>query len=325
VKDTDFFSNNIYIVLPTRKNPKVYLAIDGANVKFNSFKLYNPFSKKAKILKFFAFLYPKFNIIKKEKTDFIKYIEKLLQQNLTVSTYISTDKDKAIIQLQTDSKIIGYMKVGLTSRGNKRVENEIRAIEILQKINPIEIIKKGVYRGHQFVITKNIDGHIGNIQENDLNNILSSLKRNKMIPLKDHPRVKNIYVELKKLNLQKFLAYYESLNLNGYAMLVFEHGDFAPWNIMKQKSGYKLFDLEYFVEDGLEYFDLIKYHYQISILLHNDQNDKLLNNILNKIDHDSKIEIFSLFILKEIIIKINEKKSFDKEEQLMKLLSARKS
>ena len=48
----NFFSSNQYLFLPTKRNPKVALVIDDVNLIDNAFKLYNPFSKKAKIFSF---------------------------------------------------------------------------------------------------------------------------------------------------------------------------------------------------------------------------------------------------------------------------------
>ena len=56
MKDFNFFSDNKYIVLPTKTKPKVFLSIDN-NCKKNSFKLYQPFSFKAKLLKSIAFYF----------------------------------------------------------------------------------------------------------------------------------------------------------------------------------------------------------------------------------------------------------------------------
>ena len=85
--------------------------------------------------------------------------------------------------------------------------------------------------------------------------------------------------------------------------LVYEHGDFAPWNIVKVKDDYVPFDFEYFVEDGLEYFDLIKYYYQIGNLLEKKTNDELKKYIYSKIKFDEIEIIYELYLIKENIMK----------------------
>ena len=47
----EFFSDSNYLYIPTSKNPKVVIALNNKKIAKNSFKLYNPFSKKAKIVK----------------------------------------------------------------------------------------------------------------------------------------------------------------------------------------------------------------------------------------------------------------------------------
>ncbi len=47
----DFLSGERYIVLPTKSNPKVYLSIGNSDRAKLALNLYNPFSKKAIVLK----------------------------------------------------------------------------------------------------------------------------------------------------------------------------------------------------------------------------------------------------------------------------------
>ena len=54
MKDISFFSEDIYLCVPSSKNPKVVLAVGKSLLAKQSFKLYNPFSKKAKFFKTFA-------------------------------------------------------------------------------------------------------------------------------------------------------------------------------------------------------------------------------------------------------------------------------
>ena len=47
----DFLSEGTYVVLPTKATPKVLLTINNSKLAKQAFKLYNPFSFKAKFLK----------------------------------------------------------------------------------------------------------------------------------------------------------------------------------------------------------------------------------------------------------------------------------
>ena len=51
MRDISFFSDSVYLHIPNAKAPKVILAVDNGYVAKNAFKLYNPFSSKAKLFK----------------------------------------------------------------------------------------------------------------------------------------------------------------------------------------------------------------------------------------------------------------------------------
>ena len=122
---TNFFSSNEYIYLPTVKNPKVALAVDNSALVKNAFKLYNPFSQKAKLLKKGSHIvFTNFNALsklvwktkKEEKSAFVSYLENKLGKSLVVSLYFATINDKVVMQLQTpDAEIVGYLKYPLTA------------------------------------------------------------------------------------------------------------------------------------------------------------------------------------------------------------------
>ena len=103
--------------------------------------------------------------------------------------------------------------------------------------------------------------------------------------------------------------------------VVYEHGDFAPWNIIKNENNeLKLFDFECFVEDGLEYMDLIKYHFQIESLLNQKKGNELINIILSKLNTENKNLIFKIYLYKEIMIKHTEKVEYENEINLLELM-----
>ncbi|MDD5053076.1 MAG: hypothetical protein PHO27_10135 [Sulfuricurvum sp.] len=320
MNDFNFFSHNKYIVLPTHQNPKVYLAIDNKNIKKNSFKLYNPFSLKAKILKKIAFYFSYFNVVQKNRSSFLAYLELKFNKQFVASTYIATDKDKIIVQLQVDCCIFGYVKIAISDTGNKRIQNEIFAIETLRHVNNIEIITKDIFEGFVFFITKEINGHIDFIEEDEIMRLLEKLKRDKYYVFTEHPRVKEIFEALQTLKLEKYLTIFNRLTINEELRLVYEHGDFTPWNIMSQNDQYIMFDFEYFVQNGIEYFDLIKYNYQIADLIDKCSNLDLIDRVIKNIDSENNIEIFILYLLKEIVSKVHEGKDISKEDALLAIL-----
>ena len=328
----DFFTNSTYLTLPTKVNPKVYLPIDGGVLLHNSFKLYNPFSKSAKIFKktvFFImqntpilgrFLFP---VIKGKQSEFSKYINEKLNLELTIGLYIASARDKVVLQLQNENQVYGYLKFPTSKLGIKRLLNEQNAINTLSKLNIVSpLIFKGFYKKTPFLITENIEGIIGKLDSQVYKTLLDEFKKNKSYTLKDHPRVIQLLNKMKEEKLEEYkpiLLFKLNKSKNLYKE-VFEHGDFAPWNIMKIENGVVPFDFEYFEEQGLEYLDEIKYHFQIQTLLNKKEDDILLNDIKYKVPIKDFNLIFTIFLIKEVLQKKANNTSIKLEIKLLKLL-----
>ncbi|MAC83448.1 MAG: hypothetical protein CL624_04870 [Arcobacter sp.] len=327
MNDTNFLTNNNYIYLPTKNNPKVILNVTNKVSSINSFKIYNPFSKKAQYFKnIVSFLFIHFNFIFKNfatkndtKSEFINFLEEKLNSSLNTSIYIATAKDKVVIQLQDKStnQIIGYVKYPINNLGLSHIENEIKADKVFNNSILID-----VFQDTPFIVLKELKGTIGIQDDREVLNLLEELKTNKKQKLNEHPRIIEInnYLEKNKLN-DLSINFKTLIETNLMLEVVYEHGDFAPWNIIKNENNeLKLFDFEYFVEDGLEYMDLIKYHFQIESLLNQKKGNELINIILNKLNTENKNLIFKIYLYKEIMIKHTEKVEYENEINLLELM-----
>ena len=330
---TDFISSNSYLYLPTVKNPKVALAVDNSDLAENAFKLYNPFSVKGKILKkisrsSFIHLNSVSKIISGSKKQnisaFVRYLENKLGKPLVASVYFSTINDKVVLQLQTlDAEIVGYLKYPLNAIGLKHLDIERQAIEILCEKKIVQkFLLHDVYDGTPFLLLATLEGKIGLVKQQQINDLLSQFKRDKTYILSEHPRVKELHQSLISNSLSKYIPLLESITQNSdtsYA-LVYEHGDFAPWNIVNVDDEYIPFDFEYFVKDGLEYFDLIKFYYQIGKLLEGKRNSKLSEYIQKQVDAPGVLELLQLFLIKEIVRGHEEGELFNVELELLEYL-----
>lgn len=95
---------------------------------------------------------------------------------------------------------------------------------------------------------------------------------------------------------------------------------FTPWNIVKVDDKYIPFNFEYFEEDGLEYFDLIKYYYQVATLLKSKKDQLLVNYLRTKINHPEFMLLLQLYLIKEIIRGVEENASYSAEVELLDFL-----
>ena len=329
----EFLSENSYLMLPSSKNPKVILLVDNPSLAEQSFKLYNPFSIKARVLKKIV----KFNLIyfnrcfkllfaqKRERSKFVSFLEKELNQKVLVSLYSATNQNKVVLQLQTTkAEIIGYLKYPLNDFGAKYIQNEIVAINTLSKkgVTRPYILSK-IYNKRVFLLLSKVDGDITKIDREILDDILVKFKREDSFYLSMHPRIKGIKERLIEQNLKQYIHLIDRVVLSSTKreyQLVYEHGDFTPWNIIKEEDRYTPFDFEYFVEDGLEYFDLLKYYYQIGKLLKLKKGIELIEYIYKEVEIDEFKILLSLFLLKEMALIKEEGNSFKFEENLLTLL-----
>lgn len=322
MKGINFYSDSKYIALPSRKQPRVELAVDSKVLKINSFKLYLPFSKKAKFFKKIAFFLPIFNCFKAKQSDFVTFLEKRYKKQVVTSVYYATDKDKVVLQLQSGSELIGYMKVGISTRGNQRINTELRAFTVLKNDFIPVVIDSGNFNGHVFMLLENINGEsnlLNSEADVKLLQLLNSQRELKKRQLKNHPRIQSLNVELIMLNDKNLLDVFNSLNLEIEGLISYEHGDFAPWNILKSEKSIKLIDFEYFINDGVSEFDLIKYHFQIGSLLKGLKGNCLIRYLKEEVQINSFNVFLTLFLLKEIVLKASESKGISLEESLLQL------
>lgn len=323
-----FLATGVSIVLPTKRSPRVYLAIDNSSIAKQSYKLYNPFSLKAKFLKQATkFISVYFNAIAKvvlptithDKSKFIEDLETKIGQSIQSSVYISTAKDKIVLQLQNNGNIIGYLKYAISPIGEKRILNEKKAIELLSnlKLAP-KILDSGYYEQTPYILLENIEGKIGWVADKEYLNVLSSLQKENKFKLKEHPRTHDLIQKLEEYQLhdeiQKLNQELEA-STECYAE-VFEHGDFAPWNLIRLEDKVVAFDFEYFEEQGLQYLDEIKYHFQLNHLMNKKTGKDLIHAIADKMKIKEFNLIFLLFLAKEIVNKCEAKESYDLERSL---------
>jgi hypothetical protein len=331
MKNNSFYSNNRYLFLPSKSNPRVSIAVDNYKVCKNSFKLYNPFSLKAKVLKFVAQLsltyFGKisnllFAIEEFHQSSFLQYLEKKLGTTLVSSVYFSPNKDKVVIQLQNDqNRILGYLKFPLNEIGCKGVINEIKAFDLLSSKGLVDkYILQGVFDTQPFLLVPALDGLIGDVGDIDLFGILLRYKRNKTYLLVKHPRILNLKESLQRYYLTELSVLLDEIcnQSDVKYSLVYEHGDFAPWNIVNVDGSIRLFDFEYFVQDGLEHLDLIKFHYQMGKLIYNKRSKGLVDYLTQNLHLQEFDKLLIVFLMKEIVLKIEQNDSFSDEEELLK-------
>jgi hypothetical protein len=330
MKDSDFLSDNKYLFLPTKRKPKVALVVNNPSLAENAFKLYNPFSKKAKLLKILmrlAFIY--FNGITKtilrvekhKKSALVCYLEKELNKSLVTSLYFATANDKVVLQLQSvEGEIVGYLKYPVNEIGLQHLENEKNAIELLSDKKIVQsCLLQGDFDGTPFILLSPLEGNIGLIERQSLDNLVLKFRKKGVFLLRNHPRIKALEQSLKSVNLLEYVQALGNVTKKSIAeyACVYEHGDFAPWNIVNVKGQLIPFDFEFFVSDGLEHLDMIKYYFQVGSLLQNKTGKELIHFIHSNVLIADFFSLVTIFLIKEIYNKEVHNESYEFEVDLL--------
>ncbi len=313
MRGISFFSEDRYLFLPSKNKPKVALAIGNPIKAKNAHKLYNPFSKKAKALKWTSrFLFTNLNPMSTfifatkpySKSGFIKHLEDKFNTSFTVSIYYATAKDKIVLQLQTKGSIFGYLKFPMNATGIKNINTENRANALLSKRQIIQpAIDYDTYEGVPYIILPEIKGSIGHLKDMAVEDLANQFKKNDKLKLKEHQRVKDLYATLDSSGFSTYKSILDGIMKQSteYYCEAYEHGDFAPWNIVATNTGLMPFDFEFFVENGMEWLDVIKYHFQVGRLLGGKNQNALSEYLFNKIGCNEAKALISLFLILEIV------------------------
>ncbi len=332
MRDISFFSEDRYLYLPSVKNPKVILAVSDAKISEKAYKLYNPFSFKGKFLKIVSrFLLVNFNRIiislirskRYEKSDFISYLENKLDAKFIVSIYHATVNDKVVLQLQSNNKIYGYLKFPLNKTGIANIKIEEKAITLLSEKNIISpCILIDTYKEVPYFIISELKGCIESSTDKAIENLVFQFKKEKKFKLIEHQRIKELYKDIEALQLKSYKLKIDAIvkSSTAYYYEAFEHGDFTPWNMVKTDHGLVPFDFEFFVENGIEYFDLIKYHFQVGRLLKKKKAKELASYLFSKIPVPEIQNVVSLFLIKEIIRLKKNNESYEFYDNMLKFI-----
>ena len=292
-------SSGSYVLLPTRKYPKVFLNRSSFG---NAMKLYNPFSLKGKVLKAIATFFPWFNLMYVEGSDFSNFVDNLLGFNATLSLYLATDSKKLVYQICKEDSIYGVLKISTSSDFNELVDTEIGALKFLGKETDVSVphlMLEGDFQGCRFFISEYIEGCIGHVSDEEAFAIAKQLALGISVPLIETAIYKSVSDVLSENDSARELL--ERLPKDSIVNIALVHGDFTPWNIINAKE-FVLFDLERFDFAGLEQFDLITFFFQSGRFLYHLDGIELVDFVVDKIGKAFRFEVFVLFLFQYLIL-----------------------
>lgn len=275
-------ANNV-LYFPWKRKPKLILSLGSYEEFVLGLSMYQPSSLQGKFIKYIFFLlYPFLKFFKGSLDDEKLQILTDFQDVVVQSFYFSTDQQKYVMLAKcerTGARLI--IKVSNTPLGISRLKRELSGYHLFRSLNLTHFkLHTSHSANNKFSLTYMHEIFDFNIQNtNYVCNLVSQLRRGLYLSPSTHPRIQNIFLKIKKNLYEELLdKLYESITLsNSEYEICYEHGDLAPWNCYDINGEHGVFDFEYFEEDGIEGFDLLRYAYSIALLKGKNLKERLQN------------------------------------------------
>lgn len=285
---------------PNNENPKLWVS-SKSSLKA-AFSLYNPYSIKARLLKHIICVLPDYfaSILLKPVTsnklleDFIEYkenIDKILNIDsiINISPGTKSKHQKTTVQIIHNENTEAFLKASKTPQTIELSINENDALKFLENKNLSFHNPKSLFGGNiqsSYYLIQSAP-KFGFNQSNtefekphqqtilDLFN-LGSKSINLSTYMSTLRNIENID------NLLPYILDIEKQHKDCNINLCFSHGDFAPWNILINKThGLFIFDWEHADKSRPLLFDFFHYHYMTCKLLTKTEPKDISNYLTN--------------------------------------------
>ena len=172
---------------------------------------------------------------------------------------------KLIVQIWDDQGVIGYLKYAETPAALRRLSNECTILSSLPIGLGPTVLKHGPVHNGRGLLLSPIAGRMLPVTLPPSKSVDAFLHNIPMCPpvkMSDHPWVQE--------NLQDcgrhIMPWLEVLTDRKWPV-VHQHGDLAPWNLIKASTGEVAIDWEYGSIQGFPYLDFIQYCLQVGALI----------------------------------------------------------
>lgn len=264
------------IALPTWKNPRLLLCVRDLK-RLNIFieKIFNTQTWKAKMYKYGMVIWAKIGknfLIKKNSYSMcvlyhiIKDFDLKVNSIAVIAGRPSPIQKIKIILLNT-SKEIGYIKFSYLKLAQKRLQHEYEILSNLpQGIGPKPWKLEKVLQGTALLISpiRGVPIKACLPPPEDILDFQKKLVIDYNIKLENHPWIKKL--SDKGFSWWKWIEPLEKKKWH----IVIEHGDFAPWNLLRDPTTGKIWAIDWEFGDlcGFPYIDIAYYFLQTSALIY---------------------------------------------------------
>lgn len=261
--------------LPSHRNARLYLTGTNPVRRWQESALFPAFRNTAKVYRFLLRLKATVGlgsrVFKLNKISPVReFVEEVLPKVSSLVVLIGTSgpTQKVTLQLWDDCKVVGYLKYGENPTAQNRIKQEVEVLKDLpQGLGPT-LLKFNALGNGLAVVLSPVSGEALGARltlPSSLISFVQKFPRSAPVDVEDHPWIKKL--------MSRFTDIPPSLCLTPLANrkwpVVFQHGDFAPWNILRMSDGsIRAIDWEYGTAEGFPFIDLTFFMLQVARLIY---------------------------------------------------------
>jgi hypothetical protein len=259
-------------VLPSRQAPKLYFPGGTFSQRFEMSSLYPAFRPWAVLLRYAMRaragigLGPRYEIAA-GSWEFGEFISSCLPSATNVVVLVGTPSpsQKLIVQVWDERGVIGFAKYGEKPAAIGRLEHERIVLDVLPKAVRPQVLKHGTFLDGHALVLEAVHGRfapaspIVPVRERKF---LERLERGKPLELAAHPWSQRLRAD----HGDQADSLLEHLSCRTWPF-AYQHGDFAPWNILRTVDGDVAVDWEFGSAEGMPLIDAAHYALQVAGLV----------------------------------------------------------
>lgn len=189
--------------------------------------------------------------------------------------------------------VVGYLKLATTDHAKRRLTHEREILGVLATGFGPTVLKSGAIGETEALLLAPIAGvplAARSPPASDIVDFARSLPRSTSVSLSQHPWIRDVCGTCNAPSLEDALA---DLDHRPWAV-VFQHGDFAPWNLLRTTSGAIMaLDWEYGAAEGFPYLDLCHFILQVAALVYHRSPGIAAAHATDWLEHRSGLDLTS--------------------------------
>lgn len=282
--------NTRILALPRASRPRLYLSSESASQRWRHSGFYPAFRWTAQAFRVALRLRAALGLTRTQRNPDAKWALSAFVQDClpeldaaVVSLGTPGPAQKATVQLWCGASVVGYLKYAKTPAAKARLEQEHRILRELPGTVGPTVLKCADFSEGRALVTAPVAGRVVSARlplGEGMRTFLRGLRQPRSHALESHPWVLNFEERFGGVPD----AWLEPL-ANREWPVVFQHGDFTPWNVLQSPNGARTaIDWEYGSVTGFPHLDAAHYLLQTGALIRRWRPVRALANATRHLD-----------------------------------------